>query len=271
MVQHRIVGLVIHTFAHYKNQLKMKHFVATPLMIILMLSLISHETSAQKSKKSKKNKAETEAPATPTFQSRQDSISYMIGRDIGKNMKTNGIDITPEHMFSGLKDGINGIDTVMNEEVTASLMASFQAEMMAKQQKVSSAENAENKVAGEAFMAENKTKPGVMVTESGLQYRVITEGEGENPGPEDVVEVHYTGKLIDGTVFDSSVERGETIKFPLNGVIPGWTEGVQLMKPGAKYEFVIPANLAYGERATGPIPGGSTLIFEVELISIVKE
>lgn len=263
--------MVILTFAHYKNPIKMKHFVTTPLMIILMLSMMSHEASAQKSKKSDKSKSKAETSATITFQSRQDSISYMIGRDIGKNMKTNGIDITPELMFSGLKDGLNGIDTVMNEEVTAALMASLQTEMMAKQQKVASAENAENKAAGEAFLAENKTKPNVKVTESGLQYRVITEGEGENPGPEDVVEVHYTGKLIDGTVFDSSVERGETIKFPLNGVIPGWTEGVQLMKPGAKYEFVIPANLAYGERATGPIPGGSTLIFEVELISIVKE
>ncbi len=249
----------------------MKHYLATPLMIILMLSLISHETSAQKSKKSDKNQAKTEIPAAVSFQTRQDSISYMIGRDIGKNMKTNGIDITPELMYSGLKDGLNGIDTVMSEEVTTALMASFQADMMAKQQKVASAENAGNKATGEAFLAENKTKPGVKVTESGLQYRVITEGEGENPGPEDVVEVHYTGKLIDGTVFDSSIERGETIKFPLNGVIPGWTEGVQLMKPGSKYEFVIPANLAYGERATGPIPGGSTLIFEVELISIVKE
>lgn len=249
----------------------MKHYVATPLMIILMLSLISHETSAQKSKKSDKNQVKTETPAAISFQTRQDSISYMIGRDIGKNMKTNGIDITPELMFSGLKDGLSGIDTVMSEEITAALMASFQADMMAKQQKVAAAENAGNKAAGEAFLAENKTKPGVKVTESGLQYRVITEGEGENPGPEDVVEVHYTGKLIDGTVFDSSVERGETIKFPLNGVIPGWTEGVQLMKPGSKYEFVIPANLAYGERATGPIPGGSTLVFEVELISIVKE
>ena len=249
----------------------MKHYFATPFMIFLLLTMISIDTSAQKSKKTKHNMAQTEAPAEVTLQSHQDSISYMIGRDIGRNMKTNGIDVTAEHMSKGLKDGLNEIDSVMSDEVTEKLMAAFQAEMMAKQQQVSQAENSENIAAGEAFLAENKLKAGVKETESGLQYRVITEGEGENPSAEDVVEVHYTGRLIDGTVFDSSVERGESIKFPLNGVIPGWTEGVQLMKPGAKYEFVIPSNLAYGERSTGPIPGGSTLIFEVELISIVKE
>ena len=249
----------------------MKHYLATPFMIILLLTMVSIEASAQKSKKSKSNTAQPEVQAADMLSTHQDSISYMIGRDIGRNMKTNGIEVTAEHMSKGLKDGLAGIDSVMNDAVTDKLMAAFQAEMMAKQQQVSQAENAENSAAGAAFLAENKLKEGVKETESGLQYRVITEGEGEHPGAEDVVEVHYTGRLIDGTVFDSSVERGESIKFPLNGVIPGWTEGVQLMKPGAKYEFVIPSNLAYGERNSGPIPGGSTLVFEVELISIVKE
>lgn len=249
----------------------MKHYFATPFMIFLLLTMVSIEASAQKSKKSKNNKAQTETPAAVMLSSHQDSISYMIGRDIGRNMKTNGIDVTADFMTLGLKDGLAGIDSVMNDAVTDKLMAAFQTEMMAKQQEVSQAENAENSAAGIAFLAENKLKEGVKETESGLQYRVINEGEGEHPGAEDVVEVHYTGRLIDGTVFDSSVERGESIKFPLNGVIPGWTEGVQLMKPGAKYEFVIPSNLAYGERNSGPIPGGSTLVFEVELISIVKE
>lgn len=249
----------------------MKHYFATPFMIFLALTMISLETSAQKSKKSKDNTVQTNTPAAVVLTSHQDSISYMIGRDIGRNMKTNGIEVTSEFMSLGLKDGLNDISTVMDEKTTEKLMATFQAEMMAKHQQVSQAENSENIAAGEAFLAANKLKPGVMVSPSGLQYRVISEGEGEHPTAEDVVEVHYTGKLIDGTVFDSSVERGESIKFPLNGVIPGWTEGVQLMKPGAKYEFVIPSNLAYGERSSGPIPGGSTLIFEVELISIVKQ
>lgn len=249
----------------------MKRIISTTSLLILALFAISLNASAQKSKKDKTSKTITETPAAVQILTRQDSISYMIGRDIGRNMKTNGIEVSADIMFNGLKDGLNAIDTVMTDEVTDALMMSLQMEMMAKQQQKSEVSNSEAKQAGAAFLAANKTKAGVIETPSGLQYRVITEGVGENPKPEDVVEVHYTGKLIDGTVFDSSVERGESIKFPLNGVIAGWTEGVQLMKPGAKYEFVIPSELAYGERGAGPIPGGSVLIFEVELISIEKE
>ncbi|MBW6489592.1 MAG: FKBP-type peptidyl-prolyl cis-trans isomerase [Lentimicrobium sp.] len=239
--------------------------------MFLLLTSLNSEAIAQKSKKDKKSKEATEAPAIELLKTRQDSISYMIGRDIGRNMKTNEIDVTAELLYKGLKDGLNGVDAVLDEKVTEALMMSFQMEMMAKQQKAAETSNAIARQAGEAFLAENRTKSGVIETPSGLQYRVITEGSGDHPSAEDVVEVHYTGRLIDGTVFDSSVERGESIKFPLNGVIPGWTEGVQLMCPGSKYEFVIPSELAYGERGTGPIPGGSVLIFEVELISIEKQ
>jgi FKBP-type peptidyl-prolyl cis-trans isomerase len=174
-------------------------------------------------------------------------------------------------MFAGLKDGLNGVDTVFSAEATEQIMMAFQQEMMAKQQKKSSADAEGAKAAGKAFLENNKKQEGVIELPSGLQYKVLNEGAGENPKPEDVVEVHYTGKLIDGSVFDSSVERGESIKFPLNGVIAGWTEGVQLMKPGAKYMFYIPSSLAYGDKGAGPIPGGSVLIFEVELISIEKK
>ncbi len=119
------------------------------------------------------------------------------------------------------------------------------------------------------YLNENAAKDGVTVTASGLQYRVLREGAGASPAASDTVEVHYKGTLIDGTQFDSSFDRGKTIEFPLNGVIPGWTEGVQLMKEGARYEFVIPSQLAYGDRGIpGVIPGGATLIFEVELVSI---
>ena len=227
---------------------------------------------AQKSQKKKdKNEKPCENTQVLILKTHQDTISYLIGRDIGNNMKTNDITVTPEIMFAGLKDGINGIDSVFKPELTEQIMMTFQQEMMARQQKKTSEESASVKAAGDLFLAENKTKEGVISLPSGLQYKVIKEGEGENPKPEDVVEVHYTGTLTDGTVFDSSVERGETIKFPLNGVIPGWTEGVQLMKPGAKYTFYIPSALAYGDKATGPIPGGSVLIFDVELISIEKK
>jgi hypothetical protein len=123
---------------------------------------------------------------------------------------------------------------------------------------------------GAAFLADNAKKPGVTVTASGLQYEVLQKGTGASPKAADTVEVHYRGTLLDGTEFDSSYKRGETIEFPLNRVIPGWTEGVQLMQEGAKYRFAIPSNLAYGERGTpgGPIPPNATLIFEVELIAV---
>ena len=117
----------------------------------------------------------------------------------------------------------------------------------------------------------NKTKPGITETASGLQYKVITEGTGSKPTIDDVVKVHYTGKLIDGTVFDSSVQRGQPAEFPVGHVIPGWTEGLQLMSVGSKYEFTIPSKLGYGERPTGPIPANSVLLFEVELLDIVKK
>ncbi len=240
--------------------------------LLALLFLAVNTVMAQKSnKKSEKDGKKVEQKQAIVLKTHQDTISYLIGRDIGKNMKTNDIEITPEIMFAGLKDGIGGIDSVINAEVTEQVMTGFQQEMMAKQQNKTSEESAEVKAVGAAFLAENKTKEGVVALPSGLQYKVITEGTGEKPKPEDTVEVHYTGTLIDGTVFDSSVERGESIKFPLNGVIPGWTEGVQLMSPGAKYLFYIPSALAYGDKGAGPIPGGSTLIFEVELLSIEKK
>lgn len=242
------------------------------LLIVIALVVTGMNVSAQKSKKKKdKGDAPCEQHQALILKTKQDTISYLIGRDIGKNMKTNDISVTPEIMFAGLKDGINGIDSLFSPEVTEQVMMAFQQEMMQRSQEKTSAGSADVKAAGAAFLAENKTKEGVIELPSGLQYKVVTEGVGENPKPEDVVEVHYVGTLTDGTVFDSSVERGETIKFPLNGVIPGWTEGVQLMKPGAKYMFYIPSELGYGDKGAGPIPGGSVLIFEVQLISIEKK
>ena len=249
----------------------MKKIQVAVIMLFAIL-LTGSSAMAQKSQKKKeKDDKAVETSQAVILKTHQDTISYMIGRDIGKNMKTNDITVTPEIMFAGLKDGLNGIDSVFNEELTEQIMMAFQQEMMAKQQAKTSEEASAVKAAGDAFLADNKTKEGVIALPSGLQYKVIKEGEGENPKPEDIVEVHYTGTLTDGTVFDSSVERGEPIKFPLNGVIPGWTEGVQLMKPGAKYMFFIPSALAYGDKSTGPIPGGSVLIFEVELLSIEKK
>jgi FKBP-type peptidyl-prolyl cis-trans isomerase len=141
--------------------------------------------------------------------------------------------------------------------------------MMAKAQAESQKKGEGNKVKGEKFLAENKNAKGVTTTASGLQYSVIKEGTGPKPTASSTVKVHYTGKLLDGTTFDSSVDRGEPVEFPLNGVIPGWTEGLQLMNKGAKYKLYIPANLAYGDRGAGNAIGpNETLIFEVELLEI---
>jgi FKBP-type peptidyl-prolyl cis-trans isomerase FklB len=235
--------------------------------ILSLIILTSYNASAQKQKKESKSKNKS----TVVLLTHADSISYIIGHDIGKNLKTNEIEINQEIFNAGIKHGIEGNDSLLSQEETAKKMMQFQQEMMAKRDQKTAQESSVAKSAGEDFLKKNKTAEGVIETSSGLQYKVITEGSGENPSAEDVVEVHYTGKLLDGTVFDSSVERGQPVKFPLNGVIPGWTEGLQLMKPGAKYILYIPSALAYGDRGTGPIPGGATLIFDVELISVEKK
>lgn len=238
------------------------------ILILALTILISMDASAQKKKKDTKS---TKNETTLILANHLDSISYIIGHDIGNNLKTNEIVVNPDVFFAAIRNGIAGNDSLINQEKTSELMMKFQQEMMAKREQKSTQQATFEKAKGLAFLDENKKQAGVTELPSGLQYKVLTEGTGENPTAEDVVEVHYTGKLLDGTVFDSSVERGQTVKFPLNGVIPGWTEGLQLMKPGAKYILYIPASLAYGDRGTGPIPGGSTLIFEVELISIEKK
>lgn len=236
--------------------------------ILSLVILISFDASAQKQKRDSKS---TKNKSTVILLTHTDSISYIIGHDIGKNLKTNEITINQEVFNAGIKHGVEGNDSLLSEEETARKMMQFQQEMMARREQKTTQEASVAKAAGEDFLKNNKTAEGVIETTSGLQYKVITEGSGENPTAEDVVEVHYTGKLLDGTVFDSSVERGQPVKFPLNGVIPGWTEGLQLMKPGARYMLYIPSSLAYGDRGTGPIPGGATLIFEVELISVEKK
>lgn len=197
-----------------------------------------------------------------------DSISYVIGADFARNMKEFDVALNSSAFFQGAKDQLADAESMVGDQEDA--MMQKLTETITKQQEAGAAVAAEAIIAeGAAFIAEKAAEEGVMSTPTGLHYKVITEGTGKMPAATDRVLVHYHGTLIDGTVFDSSVDRGEPIEFGLNEVIAGWTEGVQLMKEGAKYQFYIPYDLAYGLRGSPPvIPGGATLIFDVELLEV---
>jgi len=195
----------------------------------------------------------------------KEKISYIIGRDMASNLKKQGIDIEAEPFIKGMKEVLGGQPSSLSQEEVQQAMTALQQEMSQKQ----NASGAENKEAGEAFLAENKTKEGVKTLPSGLQYQVLQEGTGKSPSAADTVTTHYNGTLIDGTVFDSSYSRNEPATFPVNGVIAGWTEALQLMKEGAKWRLFIPSNLAYGSQGAGDAIGpNSTLIFDVELLRV---
>ncbi|MDO6674724.1 FKBP-type peptidyl-prolyl cis-trans isomerase [Tenacibaculum sp. 1B UA] len=206
-----------------------------------------------------------------------DSVSYAIGLDMANKIKTNFDEMDQDLFVQGFKNGMDSTNLLVeSKDVNNILRAFFQKkqqekmkQMQEEQAKKAEAEFGENKKAGEEFLATNKAKDGVKTTESGLQYVVLKEGEGEVPTANSRVKVHYHGTLIDGTVFDSSVERGEPTEFGVGQVIKGWTEGLQLMKPGAKYKFFIPQELAYGAQQRGQhIKPFSALVFEVELLEI---
>lgn len=192
-----------------------------------------------------------------------DNFSYGLGVNIGKNIQAQGIEeLNADAFAKALSDVFAGAELKMNEHDANQFVQEFMSKAQTKK-------FASVKEEGETFLAENSKKEGVTTTASGLQYEVIKEGAGNKPTANDTVKVHYHGMLIDGKVFDSSVERGQPISFPLNGVIPGWTEGVQLMPVGSKFKFTIPYELAYGERGAGAdIPPYAALIFEVELLGI---
>lgn len=195
----------------------------------------------------------------------KDKASYAIGLNIGRNFKKQNIDLNADALSLGVKDALSGKKPALTEADERDAMNNLQKEAMEKQKAMADKNAAE----GKKFLEDNKKKEGVKTTASGLQYKVIKEGNGPQPKATDTVTVDYKGTLTDGSEFDSSYKRGEPATFPLNGVIKGWTEGLQLMKPGGKTQFFIPADLAYGQRQMGPdIPPNSTLIFEVELKSV---
>lgn len=205
----------------------------------------------------------------PELNSLKDKVSYGIGMNIGKDFKEQGIEIDVNLLARGIKDALGGGEAALTEAQMREAFEAFQKDLVAKQEAKGKELAEKNLKAGEAFLAENTKKEGVVTLPSGLQYKVIEEGSGKTPKAADTVTVNYRGTLIDGTEFDSSYKRGEPATFPVGGVIAGWTEALQLMKEGAKWQLVIPPGLAYGERGAGPVIGpNSTLVFEVELIKV---
>lgn len=199
-----------------------------------------------------------------------DKVSYALGLGIGHQLKAMGGEkLVIDDFAAAIKDVIAGNETLIDMKEAQVIVNTFLAQVEAEQEKIREEQGAQFKIAGEQFLADNAKKAGVTVTASGLQYEILTEGTGKSPKATDSVKCHYEGRLIDGTVFDSSYQRGTPATFPLNGVIAGWTEGLQLMKEGAKFRFYIPFNLAYGSNGAGAsIPPYSALIFDVELIEV---
>ena len=205
----------------------------------------------------------------PTLKDTKDKLSYSIGLDIGMTFKKQKMELNSDALAAGVKDGLSGVQPLLTEDEVRQVMTTFSKEMTEKTAMANKEAAEKNTAEGEKFLRENKNKPGVKTTASGLQYKALKEGSGAPPKATDTVVVNYRGTLVDGTEFDSSYKRGEPATFPVNRVIKGWTEALQLMKPGSKYQLFIPASLAYGERgAGGDIGPNATLIFEVELMNV---
>lgn len=215
---------------------------------------------------------------SPAAKPDMDKVSYFIGRQIGGQFKQQKIDISLENFTAAVQDVLGGKEPKYKQEELEAAMGVFEkymqsrmAEIQAEMQKEAAAKAVEAKAAGTKFLADNGKRPEVKTTPSGLQYEIIKPGDGAKPVPTDKVNVHYHGTLVNGKVFDSSVQRGEPITFGVQEVIKGWTEGLQLMSVGSKFKFYIPSDLAYGDNGAGPDIGpGETLVFEVELLKIEK-
>ncbi|WP_133129748.1 FKBP-type peptidyl-prolyl cis-trans isomerase [Legionella yabuuchiae] len=208
---------------------------------------------------------------TQVLKTDQDKLSYSIGIDLGKNFKRQGIEVNPEVLAQGMKDGMNGGKQLLTDQQMKDVLTKFQKDLMEKRTAEFNKTAEENKKKGEAFLKENKAKEGVVALPNGLQYKVLQAGSGPKPNKDDTVTVEYTGRLINGEVFDSTEKTGKPATFKLSQVIPGWTEALQLMQEGATWEIYVPSDLAYGSRSVGgPIGPNETLIFKIHLVSVKK-
>ena len=212
------------------------------------------------------------AQESQVLKSQKEKNSYAIGVDVGSTLKRQALDVDPNALSLGIKDALSNGKLLLTEKELRDTLTNLQKEQMAKQSERTRKLAETNKKSGEVFLVENKKKDGVVNLPSGLQYKIIKAGTGTSPKAADTVTVNYKGTLVDGTEFDSSYKRGEPVTFPVGGVIPGWTEALQKMKVGSKWQLFIPASLGYGEKGAGNVIGpNATLIFEVELISILPK
>ncbi len=255
----------------------MRKFLIGTLLYVSIAALLALSVNAQNDKQQPagtqaapetkpQQQANAEIPGLPT---QKDKVSYAIGMNLGKGLSHDSIEVDPNLIMQGLKDGLAGSKTLMTDEQVQATIGQLQAQVQEEMKVRRQQDAVTNQKTGDTFLAANKTKSGVIALPSGLQYKVVKEGTGPKPTPADVVKCNYRGTTIDGKEFDSSYRRGEPAKFPVKGVIKGWTEALQLMPVGSKWELYVPADLAYGERGAGGVIGpNQTLIFEVELLSI---
>jgi FKBP-type peptidyl-prolyl cis-trans isomerase FklB len=248
------------------------NILASATMLVLSLSSLGQQTPAAKpptAPAAKVRRAPAAATALPALTTQKDKFSYALGMNLGASLRKQSVPVDPAILARGLKDALAGGKTALTEDQARATLTEVQTELRKKQQEQMQAEGEASKKQGADFLTANKAKEGVVTLPSGLQYKVLTQGTGPKPTATDSVVCNYRGTLINGTEFDSSYKRGEPATFPVNGVIKGWTEALQLMPVGSKWQLFVPSDLAYGERSPAPEIGpNSTLIFEVELLSI---
>src|SRR4051812_17587907 len=250
----------------------MRKTLILPAALLVLMAAVAGAQSGKPAAAPAQKPAAQPAPA-PSGQagkpeSVEDRASYIIGYNLGRTLKQNDVKANTDLVLKGLNAGLTGEKGMFTDEEMQATMQALQQQVQAVQAAKQKALGEKKKAEGAAFLEKNKARAGIKTTASGLQYEVLKEGTGSSPKATETVTVNYKGTLMDGTTFDSSYDRGQPATFVLNQVIPGWTEGVQLMKPGAKYKFYIPSNLAYGEQAPPQIGPNAPLIFEVELLSI---
>ena len=244
--------------------------VILALGCLMVMSVFAAEEAVKEEAIAPATKEPATSPQASVFKTEQDKISYIIGTQLAQSIKKEGVEVNLEPLILGLQDVLEGKILRLTKEETLQVYTAYQQRIRNQRAAELQKQAAENLAKGTVFLEANMAKEGVTVLPSGLQYKVLKEGTGETPTANDKVKTHYRGTLIDGTEFDSSYKRNQPAEFAVTGVIKGWTEALQLMKTGAKWELYIPADLAYGTRGRPSIPPNSVLIFEIELLEIVK-